>query len=386
VDISYKGKQLVADIITVVEEEVKRKFYLFNNKIDRTAFHREGWTWSPQNPNLFDISFELFDEENVYDAVNSYFGMRKVHIENGMVYLNNKPYYQKLLLDQGYWSEGLLTAPTDEDFKKDIIMSKELGFNGCRKHQKVEDPRFLYWADKLGFIVWGESASSIVYSDKTVEYMIKEWMEIVNRDYNHPSIITWTPLNESWGVPEIGFCRKQQHFSRALYNLIHSLDGTRLVVSNDGWEHTETDICAIHAYSHGRRDEPEKYQYFTDSLSTKEKLLASQPCNRRIYCDGFAHQGEPILLTEFGGIGFSIKDKGWGYTSADTKEEFVAEYKRVMDAVYQSKVIMGYCYTQFCDIENEINGLITYDREFKCDPKEIKEINDSWHLEVYSSP
>ena len=379
VDISYKGKQIVDDVITVTEQALKRTYYLYNNKIDRSSFHGRGWVWSPENPNLFDVSFELFDQDVSYDKVASYFGLRKVHTEKGMVYLNNKPYYQKLVLDQGYWPEGLLTAPTDEDYKKDILMTKELGFNGCRKHQKVEDPRFLYWADRLGFIVWGESASSIVYSNKTVEYMTKEWMEIVNRDYNHPSIIAWTPLNESWGVPEIGFCRVQQHFSRALYHLIHSLDDTRLVVSNDGWEQTETDICAIHAYNHGRKDQPEKYQAFADSVSTKEKILASQPCNRRIYCNDFEYQGEPILLTEFGGIGFSKGDIGWGYTSADTEEEFVAEYKRVMDAVYQSKVIMGYCYTQICDVEQEINGLITYNREFKCKPEKIREINEGWH-------
>ena len=384
VEISFKGKQIVDDVITVTEDALKRTYYLYNNEIDRSPFHGRGWVWSPENPNLFDVSFELFDQDLSYDKVTSYFGLRKVHTEKGMVYLNNKPFYQKLVLDQGYWPEGLLTAPTDEDYKKDILMTKELGFNGCRKHQKVEDPRFMYWADQLGFLVWGESASSIVYSNKTVEVMTKEWLEIIERDYNHPSIIAWTPLNESWGVPEIAFCRVQQHFSRALYHLIHSLDDTRLVVSNDGWEQTETDICAIHAYNHGRKDEPDKYQAFTESISTKEKILASQPCNRRIYCNDFQHQGEPILLTEFGGIGFSKGEKGWGYTWADTEEEFVAEYKRVMDAVYQSKVIMGYCYTQICDVEQEINGLITYDRKFKCNPEKIREINEGWHRVIVS--
>ena len=379
VSISFEGEPLVNDVITVTEKEPKRRFYLFNHKIDRSQFHGGGWTWRPECPNLFDISFKLFDDKKVYDNVKSYFGMRKVHIEKGMVYLNNKPYYQKLVLDQGYWPEGLMTAPTDEDFRKDILMAKELGFNGCRKHQKVEDPRFLYWADRLGFIVWGESASAAVYSNKMVEYMSKEWMEIVDRDYNHPSILAWTPLNESWGVPEISFCRVQQHFSQALYHLIHSLDDTRLVISNDGWEQTITDICGVHAYSHGRKDEVEKYRHFVEMLSTKENIIVSQLCNRRVYCDGFTHQGEPILLTEFGGIRYSTEEKGWGYTSAETEEEFVAEYQRVVDAVYQSKAIVGYCYTQICDVEQETNGLITYDRKFKCDPQKIKQINDGWH-------
>ena len=382
VDISMEGKEIVSDILQIKEEELRRRFYLLNNKIDRNSAHGNGWLWHPNSPKLFDIVFTLFDESETYDLVSSYFGMRKVHTEGGMVYLNNNPFYQKLVLDQGYWPEGLLSAPTDEDYKKDILMVKKMGFNGCRKHQKVEDPRFLYWADKLGFVVWGESASPMVYTNKMVEYMTKEWMEIVDRDYNHPSIITWTPLNESWGVPEIAISRVQQHFSQALYHLIHALDNTRLVVGNDGWEMTETDICAVHAYNHGHKEEVEKYQFFVDTLSTKEKILASQMAHKRLYCHGFAHQGEPILLTEFGGIGFSIKDKGWGYTSVTTAEEFVADYQRVMNALYQSEVIMGYCYTQLSDVEQEINGLITYDRQFKCDPAKIKEINDSWHRET----
>ena len=379
VAISFKGQGLVCDTLVVQEETLRRRFYLFNNKIDRSDFHGKGWTWQPDNPNLFDVSFTLFDNSDTYDVVESYFGMRKIHTENGTVYLNNRPYYQKLVLDQGYWPEGVLTAPTDEDFVKDIEIAKALGFNGCRKHQKVEDPRFLYWADKLGFLVWGESASATVYSNKMAEYMTKEWMEIVERDYNHPSIITWTPLNESWGVPEIANSRVQQHFSQALYHLIHALDDTRLVVGNDGWEMTETDICAVHSYSHGNKEEVEKYNYFVDALSTKERILVSQMCHRRLYCHGFSHQGEPILLTEFGGIGYSIKDKGWGYTSVSTAEEFVEDYKRVIDALYQSEVIVGYCYTQLSDVEQEINGLVTYDRKFKCDPAKIKEINDGWH-------
>ncbi|GAB2545377.1 glycoside hydrolase family 2 protein [Gracilibacillus alcaliphilus] len=380
VDISYQGQNIVNDIIVVKEDMLKRKFYLFHNEIDRSEFHGTGWTWKPETPNLFDVSFTLSDKQKQLDAVQSYFGMRKVHAENGMVYLNNRPYYQKLVLDQGYWPSGLLTAPTDEDYINDILKAKELGFNGCRKHQKVEDPRFLYWADKLGFIVWGECASPSVYSNKTVEYVTKEWLEIVERDYNHPSIIVWTPINESWGVPEISVNRTQQHFSQAIYHLIHSLDPTRLVISNDGWEMTETDICGIHSYVHGNKEEVEKYQHFAASLSTKEDILASEPNRRRIYCNSFTHQGEPIMLTEFGGIGFSKgNSKGWGYTSAKDETEFLEDYQRVIQAIYQSNAIMGFCYTQFTDVEQEQNGLLTYDRQYKCDPEKVKMINDQWH-------
>ncbi|MFP7300082.1 glycoside hydrolase family 2 protein [Neobacillus niacini] len=380
VEISFKGERVVKDTIEVFESYNKRSINLYNRQIFRTSFHHIGWNWSPENPNLFDIKVSLKEDEVTLDEVDSYFGMRKVHIENGMVYLNNKPYYQKLVLDQGYWPEGLLTAPTDEDLKRDIELTKEMGFNGCRKHQKVEDPRFLYWADQLGFLVWGECAAFPSYSEDAAARLTREWIEIIERDYNHPSVIAWVPVNESWGVPNIKGNKQQQHHSLAMYYLIHSLDTTRLVISNDGWELTVTDICAIHNYNHGNSDEKAKYEEYKESLSTKENLLHSKPALRGIYADGFEHQGEPILLTEFGGIGFKVgEDSGWGYTSVKNAEEFIEDYQRVMEAVYASKALHGYCYTQLTDVEQEINGLLSYNREPKCELSKIKEINDMWH-------
>ncbi|WP_197028393.1 glycoside hydrolase family 2 protein [Bacillus sp. EB01] len=379
IEITFKGERVTNDSIEILEAYNKRAINLYNRKVFRTAFHHDGWNWTPENPNLFDIKLTLKDKETILDEIGSYFGMRKVHAENGMVYLNNKPYYQKLVLDQGYWPEGLLTAPTDEDLKKDIVLALEMGFNGCRKHQKVEDPRFLYWADKLGFLVWGECAASPSYSEDAAARLTKEWIEIIERDYNHPSIVAWVPVNESWGVPFIKANKQQQHHSLAMYHLVHSLDQTRLVISNDGWEQTETDICAIHNYAHGSSDEKAKYEEFKDSLSTKENLLESKPARRGIYADGFEHKGEPILLTEFGGIGFKVgDDQGWGYTSVKNEQEFVADYRRVMEAVYASKALHGFCYTQLTDVEQEINGLLSYNREPKCELAKIREINDMW--------
>lgn len=388
IEIAFQGKKIAKDTIELFESYNKRSINLYNRQIFRTSFHNFGWNWSPENPNLFDIKITLSDEENqmVLDLVDSYFGMRKVHRENGMVYLNNKPYYQKLVLDQGYWPEGLLTAPSDEDLKKDIDLAKEMGFNGCRKHQKVEDPRFHYWADKVGFLVWGECASSPSYSEDAAARLTKEWLEIIERDYNHPSVVAWVPVNESWGVPFIKGNKQQQHHSLAMYHLIHSLDPTRLVISNDGWELTETDICAIHNYNHGTNAEKAKYEDFKESLSTKDTLLSSMPAKRGIYADGFAHKGEPILLTEFGGIGFKVgEENGWGYTSVKNEVEFIADYRRVMEAVYASKGLHGYCYTQLTDVEQEINGILSYDREPKCELKKIREINDMWHSNIVKS-
>lgn len=382
-EILFKGERIAKELFELQEPYHRHSINLFNRKIFRTSFHNDGWAWTPENPNLFDVKVSLLQGESVVDELQSYFGMRKVHTENGMVYLNNRPYYQKLVLDQGYWPEGLLTAPTDEDLKKDIELAKEMGFNGCRKHQKVEDPRFLYWADKLGFLVWGECAASPSYSEDAVARLTKEWIEIVERDYSHPSIVAWVPINESWGVPHIRSNRQQQHHSLAMYHLIHSLDTTRLVISNDGWELTKTDICAVHNYNHGNHDEVAKYEKFKEDLATKEGILHSQPARRGIYANGFAHEGEPILLTEFGGIGFKVDDaNGWGYTSVANVEDYLADYRRIMEAIYSSKILFGYCYTQLTDVEQEINGILTYDRKPKCDLKEIRRINEMWHADT----
>ena len=160
--------------------------------------------WSPEEPNLYDLRLELLDEDGeVLDTVESYFGMRKIEVKDGKVFLNDRPLYQRLVLDQGYFPEGILTAPTDEDLRRDVELAKEMGFNGARKHQKVEDPRWLYWADTLGFLVWGEMANAYQYSPDYVRRMTAEWQEAVARDYDHPCIVAWVPMNESWGVPNL---------------------------------------------------------------------------------------------------------------------------------------------------------------------------------------
>ncbi|HIY57150.1 MAG TPA: glycoside hydrolase family 2 [Candidatus Tetragenococcus pullicola] len=379
--IAFKGQPIASGLVDLVTNKVIFEVELYQDHIFRQNYHNEGYSWTPETPNLFDLDLKLREESNEKDTVHSYFGLRKVHAKDGMIYLNNKPYYQKLVLDQGYWPTGLLTAPTDEDFVKDIELAKAMGFNGCRKHQKMEDPRFLYWADTMGFIVWGECAAPPVYTNSAVERLMIEWTDSIKRDYNHPSIITWVPVNESWGVPNISFDRQQQHFSQAIFHYIHSLDTTRLVISNDGWAATDTDIVAIHNYAHGQKEETEKYDYFKETLSSKESLLHNRSTPWPIFADGFSYSGQPIMLTEFGGIGFDVSGQpGWGYTSVTSKEEFVSEYRRVMEALYASKALWGYCYTQMTDVEQEINGLVTYDRQPKCELSKIKEINDGFHI------
>ncbi len=379
--IRFQEELICEGTVKCHSREINLDADLIQNHIFRTNFHDYGWAWSPEKPNLFDVEFTLRDMDgNILDHVKSYFGFRKVHTENGKVYLNNKPYYQRLVLDQGYWPEGLMTAPADDDFKRDIELAKDMGFNGCRKHQKTEDPIFLYWADKLGFLVWGECASAVMYGSKAVKRLMAEWTEIVDRDYNHPSIITWVPLNESWGVPYIHQNSKQQHFSRTMYHFLHAIDDTRLVISNDGWEMTETDICAIHNYAHGQKEETKKFEYYKETLSSKETLIKFPSASWDIYAKGFGHKDVPIILSEFGGIGFELSGEGaWGYTVAGNEEEFLDDYERVMDAVFASTGLCGYCYTQLTDVEQEMNGLLTYDRKPKCNLADIRAINKKFH-------
>jgi beta-galactosidase/beta-glucuronidase len=315
-------------------------------------------TWHPDRPMLYDLRLELADVDgHLVDAVETYFGMRKVEARHGCIYLNNQPFYSRLVLDQGYFPGGLLTAPTDEDLRRDIELAKELGFNGARKHQKVEDPRWLYWADTLGFVVWGEMANCYRYSSQAVRRLTMEWATAIERDYNHPCILAWVPMNESWGVPALMSDPRQRDHLKQMYHLTHSLDATRLVVSNDGWEHATTDLCTIHDY----RDAGAVKRTYTDALTA----VAAEPAGRPIYTTDHGYQGEPILLTEFGGIAVEGEAGTWGYRTVRDGAALLDRYRELITAVVASGVLQGFCYTQLTDVEQEANGLLTYDRQPK---------------------
>ncbi|MGN6712971.1 glycoside hydrolase family 2 protein [Anaerocolumna jejuensis] len=330
----------------------------------------EDLTWSPENPRLFDVIFTLSKDEVMEDTVRSYFGMRKISIDNGIILLNNRPYYQKLLLDQGYWPDSLLTAPEDEAFVRDIKLIKEMGFNGVRKHQKVEDPRFLYHADVMGLLVWGEIGSAYLYSRDYAAGMYTEWSEAVLRDYNHPSIVAWTPLNESWGIHDIKTNKLQQGHSNAMLHITKSLDETRIVIDDDGWEHTEGDLLTIHDYEASKEVLKKRY-------SCIDTILEFTPSGRALYVSGWSYRNQPIIVSECGGIDFRKDEvKGWGYSSAVTGEEFLKRYEDIVAALMNSELVQGFCYTQLTDVEQETNGLLNYDRSPKVPLEKIREINE----------
>lgn len=378
IQILKNGVEISTVNLVVKDRNFKFDVDLFQNHIFRTMFHDSGWTWTPDNPVLFDCVLVLQDDKMETDKVDCYFGMREIRSENGKILLNNIPLFQKLVLNQGIWKDGLYTAPTDSDFKTDILSAKKMGFNGCRMHQKVEDPRFLYWADKLGFLVWGECASSQVFTEDVIKRKSEEWIEIINRDFNHPSIITWVPFNESWGVPQIHRDLQQQNFTVALYYLIHSLDKTRLVDTTDGWEQTKTDICGIHNYSHGDQQDVDQYEKFKSTLLNKENMLNISSNKWQVFAQGYFYHEQPMILTECGGISFNLKysKNSWGYSSVETSELFIEEYKKIIMAIKSSECLVGFCYTQLCDVQQETNGLLETNRHPKVNPDEIKMIND----------
>ena len=353
---------------------LKPKRATFGIEVDLTAEVNE-WkimTWSPEQPNLYDVTFRLYHDDQLVDTVNSYFGMRKIDIKNGNVLLNNRPIYQKLLLDQGYWPDTMLTPPSDEALLEDIDKTLAMGYNGVRKHQKIEDARFHYWCDKKGLLVWSEMPSTYEFSDEAVTNVTQEWSDVVQQYYNHPSIITWVPFNESWGIPQITSNEKQQAFTEHIYHLTKSLDSDRPVIVNDGWEHTISDIITIHDYEELGAIFRERYADESVILNNNRPLGP----DKFVFADGYTYQGQPILITEYGGIAF-VNESGWGYGNQVASEiDFLERFTHITDTIKSLPYVSGYCYTQTADVQQEVNGLLKADRTPKIALEKIREVNE----------
>jgi hypothetical protein len=278
-------------------------------------------------------------------------------------------------LEQGYWPETHLAAPGAEALRHEVELVKALGFNGVRIHQKVEDPRFLYWCDRLGLLIWGEMANAYVFSPTAVERLTREWLEVLDRDYSHPCIVTWVPLNESWGVPDVARDPAQRHYVQALYYLTKALDPTRPVIDNDGWEHAVSDIYSIHDYAFDGATLRERY----GSLEAVRRTLREvQPGYRSVVLPGYQHTHEPVMLTEFGGMSYRPQPRtSWfGYGTVTNPGAFLSKYRELLDAILQSPAIAGFCYTQLTDTEQETNGLLTANREPKFDMAAVRAITE----------
>lgn len=337
---------------------------------DNDHFMFADMLWYPDKPNLLEIEVELLSNNIRQDFARTRIGLRKISVEGGYICVNSRRLYQRLVLDQGYWQEGGLTPPSAEALKNDIEQSKAMGFNGARKHQKFEDPYYYYYAEELGFLTWCEMPSAYKFCAEEVQAIVSEWTAIVREARNFTSNICYVPLNESWGVSVIKADVAQQRFAKALYYLTKCIDGTRLISTNDGWENIEeSDIISIHDYNIKQSGEfPLKYKHGEfDGLN---------PQGWQLFADGHKYKGQPVLLTEFGGLAFAKEQKGsaWGYgNGVKDNNEFYERLKQLIDGISLTE-FQGYCYTQLTDVQQEINGLLYADHTPKVDINRLKEI------------
>ena len=366
--VSFQGKELAETSCRCVGRRIA-----FSVPVDYPRADMNGiFFWTPETPDLYDIRLELKRKGRLLDCVYTYCGMRTVQTQGGRVLLNNLPYYQKLVLNQGYYPQGCITAVSDQDYIRDIQLIKQMGFNGVRMHQKIEDPRFLYWCDRLGLLVWEEMPSFYNFTGQAQLQYMRELSETVSRDYNHPCIVVWVAFNESWGVFDLYCSPQQQAAVQAAYYQFKALDQTRPVIGNDGWEHTVTDLCTIHDYEQNAEVMGRSYQ-------DRQKVVQGAPSklfSRCIQAKGFAYEGQPVLVSEFAGIAFE-ENQGWGYgESAKTREEYKERLEQLIMAVKKQDYICGYCITQLTDVEHEQNGLLCFDRSPKLPLEEISQMQE----------
>jgi beta-galactosidase/beta-glucuronidase len=327
---------------------------------------REELTWSPESPTLIDAEIVMRDTSGtVIDRVFSYFGFREVSVRDGKFLLNRKPYYLRMALEQGLWPESHLAAPSASALRVEVERAKELGFNGVRVHQKIEDPRFLTWCDRLGLLVWEEMPSCYAFTPLSVGRLMKEWTDAVTRDRSHPCIVCWVPLNESWGVPDLVNSPAQRDFGIALARLTRALDPTRPVISNDGWEHVDSDIWSVHDYSPSSDILRERYG---SSEAIAGTLRGIEPAGRLLVLGRMDHHEDsvdesgtpPVMITEFGGLSIApVAGEPWhGYTTFASSEELAIRFEELLSALHSCKQIGGFCYTQLTDTFQEQNGLL----------------------------
>ncbi len=362
------GALLADDTCAVVAGEVHRRIALSDPGIDDFRNHL---LWSPESPTLIQAEIELLGRGGeVLDHVRSYTALRSIAVQGDRILLNGRPLPLRMVLDQGYWPESGLTAPDDRALRRDVELARAMGFNGVRKHQKIEDPRYLYWADTLGLLVWEEMPSAYRFTTQAVERLTREWMEAIRRDYSHPCVMAWVPFNESWGVPNLPDNERERHCVESLYHLTKTLDPTRPVIGNDGWESVATDIIGIHDYDTDAQRLARRYH----AEEVRPRLFQRErPGGRALIIDGQKSMiNHPIILSEFGGIALRRGAPGvWGYSLCDDPEALARAYENLLACVRSVELLAGFCYTQFADTYQEANGLLYANRTPKFPLHEI---------------
>ena len=335
-------------------------------EIRTTLFIEDPILWSPEQPHLHEVRLTLLNRATgERDEAMSYAGLREVSVTDGQLCLNGDPLYLRGVLDQGYFPEGWYTATTDEALRRDVELTLAMGFNCARKHQKAEDPRYLYWADKLGLMVWSEMPSGRVFSTELVESLTREWMELIKRDRAHPSIIAWVPFNESWGVWHQSERPEQRAFVDAVTSLTKVLDDSRVVVGNDGWEYSSGDLWTLHLYNEDSDVSSRLAALIEDPHSSVTSEFGGR--DRVGALPDADVSGLPILLTECGGIGMgSFGEQDFSYGNlAETSEALEVRMRKIMTDIRSLKALQGFVWTQLTDVQQEINGLLYFDRQPK---------------------
>jgi beta-galactosidase/beta-glucuronidase len=332
----------------------------------RNGQDRARLVWSPEAPNLVDADVVLRDpqSEDQLDRVSSYLGLRDVSVGGGWFTLNGQPYYTRSVLNQGYRPETHLASRGTEELRREVELIKAMGFNAVRVHQKAEDPRFLFWADRLGLLVWGETAGAYAFSPSAIPLLVTEWMEIVRRYRSHPSVVVWVPVNESWGVQDIATVAEEQQYAQSLVSLTRALDPSRPAVSNEGWEHVDSDILGLHDYTVDPQRLRDRY---LDKQSARDAALVGYGPQRRrpilndAQAERFLDGRAPLMITEFGGVSLSHEQESWGYETVTSTEEYADLVGKLFEALRASSEVVGFCYTQFMDTGQETNGLLFAD-------------------------
>jgi beta-galactosidase/beta-glucuronidase len=365
----WHGEQVLADDrYTVHGCELVRRIAFADPGIDD---YRNRLLWSPSHPTLIEAELELWRGDQRIDTVWSYTALRSFGVHGSRFMVNGRPFFLKMALDQGYWPDTLMAPPNSAALRRDVELALELGFNGVRKHQKLEDPRWLFFCDLLGLVVWVEMPSPYRFSRRAVQRLIAEWVEAIRRDASHPCVCAWVPLNESWGVPDLPTNPAHQDYVRSLYYLTKTLDPTRPVIGNDGWEHVATDLITIHDYASNPAVLRERY---ATPESVALVLERQQPGGRQLVVPGFTSNHQPVVLSEFGGIALlDERPGGWGYSRVDDSDELVAAYEGMLRGLHACRGIAGFCYTQLTDTFQERNGLLTAERVAKVAPARFAE-------------
>ncbi|MDL4821818.1 glycoside hydrolase family 2 protein [Actinomadura opuntiae] len=371
VRLELDGRVLADETSTVTGSRLRRRLVVQEGDHDAEPHHLQ---WTPEQPTLCQatIIVRAVDGAESGDVVHSYVGFRTAGTETRSFLLNGLPYPLRLALSQGYWPQSHLAAPSAEALRAEVELIKQLGFNGIRVHQKVEDPRFLYWCDRLGLLVWADSAASFSHSPRSLARTTREWIEIVERDAGHPCVVAWVAFNESWGVPQLACSAAQRDAVRSLYHLLKALDPSRPVIGNDGWEHVSGDLLGIHDYTHDPEAIRDRYG---DATRLRHTVTGGRPGGRRLTVNDQA-PAVPVVLSEFGGFTHAPDDPtAWaGYGVTDSPEQLLERLAALFEAVHAAKDLAGFCYTQLTDTAQERNGLLTEDRKPKADPVVIARI------------